>query len=535
MTDPDYDVIVTGFGPVGETCANLLGYYGIKSLIIDKDQGVFPLPRAITWDKECERAISVCKFSNELDLRIIRAADHIDSNEKLIFRVQLVEKEKYKYFHSMSFMYQPEFDRVHRENALKYESNTIKEGWELIDYSQENGLITCSVKDVNNNEIKNITTKYLIGSDGASSSVRKISKIELQDYNCDQTWMVVDGYNDKQFECFEEVDAIQFCNPRRPITIIQGAKNRFRFEIGFIPGDKEEEIQKEEVFTKYVNRWIGDSNVTYDRKAVYSFHSASAKQWRKDNMFLLGDAAHQMPPFMGQGLNSGCRDAENLLWKINGVLNGTFDESILDTYESERKPHAERIMRAAINMGGIINAKSYIIAFLRNIFLRLATTLSGTGNLFPAFAGIRLGEGIHNMPVIKNPSIETYYFNNIDIKFKDGRNQDTDQLLKKNFGLILNNFSNNKSISESNIELLRKLNFKIINLTESYEDSNYEHYIHCKDLYNDFNTYCKKFNCDAVFLRPDRYVFDRINTQDQNLDAVISKVLNQLKEKIRIN
>ena len=131
MTDPDYDVIVTGFGPVGETCANLLGYYGIKSLII-----------------------SVCEFSNELDLRIIRAADHIDSNEKLIFRVQLLEKEKYKYFHSMSFMYQPEFDRVHRENAHKYKTNTIKEGWELIDYSQENGLIACSVKDVNN-EIKN--------------------------------------------------------------------------------------------------------------------------------------------------------------------------------------------------------------------------------------------------------------------------------------------------------------------------------------------------------------------------------------------
>ena len=167
MTDPDYDVIVTGFGPVGETCANLLGYYGIKSLIIDKDQGVFPLPRAITWDKECERAISVCKFSDELDLRIIRAADHIDSNEKLIFRVQLLEKEKYKYFHSMSFMYQPEFDRVHRENALKYKTNIIKEGWELIDYRQENRLITCIVKDLNNNEIKNITTKYLIGSDGA--------------------------------------------------------------------------------------------------------------------------------------------------------------------------------------------------------------------------------------------------------------------------------------------------------------------------------------------------------------------------------
>ena len=242
-----------------------------------------------------------------------------------------------------------------------------------------------------------------------------------------------------------------------------------------------------------------------------------------------------MPPFMGQGLNSGCRDVENLLWKINGVIDGTFNESILDTYQSERKPHAEKIMHAAIRMGGIINAKNSIKAFLRNAFFRIATTFSGTGNLFPAHAGIKLGEGIHNMPVLKNSSIERYYFNNVDVKLRDGRLQNTDQLLQKNFGLILNNFDNKKIISKNNLEILRKLNFKIINLTNSHEDSNYSEYIHCNDINDDFGLYCKAYNCDGVFLRPDKYVFDLINTKYQTLDEIVSNALNQLKEKVIIN
>ena len=105
MSETDYDVIVAGYGPVGETCANLLGYYKIKSLIIDKETGVFPVPRAITWDRECERAMSACEFSENIDLRPIRAADHIDSNEKLIFRAELIDDVKYKYNHYLSFMH----------------------------------------------------------------------------------------------------------------------------------------------------------------------------------------------------------------------------------------------------------------------------------------------------------------------------------------------------------------------------------------------------------------------------------------------
>ena len=536
MSKTDYDVIVVGYGPVGETCANLLGYYGIKSLIIDKDQGVFPLPRAITWDAECERAISVCNFSEKVDVRPIRGADHIDANKNSFLKVALIEYAIYKYSHYVAFMYQPQYDRVHRENANKYKTNTIKEGWELIDYKQEKGYISCKIKDVNSNTIQNTTAKFLLGTDGATSTVRKISNIELQDYNSDETWMVVDGYTDEQFECFEEVDAIQFCNPERPITIIQGVKNRFRFEIAFMPDDKVEEIQKEEVFSNYINYWIKDRNVVFDRKAVYSFHAASAKKWRNGNVFLLGDAAHQMPPFMGQGMNSGCRDAENLLWKMNGVLKGIYKEGILDTYQSERKPHADKIMRAAITMGGIINAKSQLKAFLRNIFVKLQTLFKGKDDFFPANFGIPLGEGVHKTPFLKKASIERYYFNNTNVRLKDGRIKNTDQLLEKNFGIIIKNFDNKKIISDNNLEILQNLNFKIINFTKSYEDANYANYIPCEEISNDFNTFCEKYNCNGVILRPDKYVFDVINfDSSQDLNTIVSSILSSLQEKIAIN
>ena len=143
---------------------------------------------------------------------------------------------------------------------------------------------------------------------------------------------------------------------------------------------------------------------------MYSNHSADAVKWNHKNIYLLADAAHQMPPFMGQGMNSGCRDAENLLWKINGVLKGLYSSKILDTYQSERKPHVARITRGAIKMVGIINAKSRFKAFIRNALLRTQGYLRGNENIFPVLNGNRLGTGAHKMPKIKSVSMERYYF-----------------------------------------------------------------------------------------------------------------------------
>ncbi len=533
--ETDYDVIVVGYGPVGETCANLLGYYKINSLILEKDNETFPLPRAITWDAECKRAISYCNFETEVKTRRIRALDNLDANKNSIMKVSLDDFKIYDYQHEMLFMHQPQYDNALRENAEKYQTNTIKKGYELLDYKETDGVINCKIKNCLTEKEEDVSCKYLLGCDGANSKTRKLSNTPLISLDADETWMVVDGHTDKVFDCFKDVDAIQYCNPSRPVTIIQGVDNIFRFEIAFMPGDIVEEIQKEDVFSKYLKDWIGSRKVEFMRTAVYSFHAASAKRWKIGNVFLLGDAAHQMPPFMGQGMNSGCRDAENLLWKISGVLNGVYSEDILETYESERKPHVDKITRAAITMGNIINAKSHFKAFLRNTFLKLQNFFQSSKNMFPAFMGTRLGIGIHKAKKIKDATIERYYFNIVNTQIENGKNKTTDELLGKNFGLILNNFTNNLSLSNEKLNLLSKHQFKIINFTDKKDKSNYENYIPCKSLNKDIDIYCERYDCNGIILRPDKYVYDLINYEDSSsLEIILSKVLESLEEKISL-
>ncbi len=536
MIETEYDVIVAGYGPVGETCANLLGYYGIKALILDKEKDAYPLPRAITWDAECQRAMSHCNFLTEVKTRKIRGVDNKDANKKSILKITMDGFDTYNYQHSILFIHQPQFDEAHRTNAKKYQTNTIRTGNEILSVEQSNGVVNCTYKDIKTGEETNTNSRYLLACDGANSTVRKLNKIELKTLDADETWMVVDGYTKSGFDCFSDIDAIQYCNPLRPTTIIQGVDDCFRFEIAFMPGDTIDEIQKEAVFRKYIDQWIGDNEVEFTRTAVYSFHAADAVKWRHENIFLLGDAAHQMPPFMGQGMNSGCRDAENLLWKINGVLNGLYSPRILQTYESERKPHVARITRGAIKMGGVINAKSKLKAFIRNTLLRTQGFFKGKENIFPVLNGNRLGMGVHRMPKIKNVSIERYYFNEINVHIYSGKTLSTDNILGKNFGIILNNFSGNKNISKNNLDLLNRHNFKIINITSSYGHSNYEHYVDCQETHKDMQIYCNKFECNGVILRPDKYVFDLLNFNiSDSLDIIINNVLSNIRDKIDFN
>ena len=536
MSDTEYDVIVAGYGPVGETCANLLGYYGIKALILDKEKETFPLPRAITWDAECQRAMAHCNFLTEVQTRKIRGVDNKDAKKRSILKITMDGFDTYNYQHSILFIHQPQFDQVHRENAKKYQTNTIRTGNEILSVDQSDGVVNCSYKNIETGEEFKTNSKYLLACDGANSTIRKLNNIELKSLDADETWMVVDGYTKSKFECFTDIDAIQYCNPSRPTTIIQGVDDCFRFEIAFMPGDTVDEIQKEEVFRKYIDQWIGDNEVEFSRTAVYSFHAADAVKWQNENIFLLGDAAHQMPPFMGQGMNSGCRDAENILWKINGVLKGLYSPKILDTYQSERRPHVARITRGAIKMGGVINAKSKFKAFIRNALLRTQSYLRGKENIFPVLNGNRLGPGAHKMPKIKNVSIERYYFNEINVRLHDGRIMSTDYVLEKNFGIILNNFEGNKNISENNLELLKSHNFKIINITPNYNLSNYEGYIACEETHKDLQIYCEKFDCSGVILRPDKYVFDLFNfDKSDSLETIINNVLLNIREKIEFN
>ena len=187
-------------------------------------------------------------------------------------------------------------------------------------------------------------------------------------------------------------------------------------------------------------------------------------------------------------------------------------------------------------MGGIINAKSKLKAFIRNTLLRIQGFYKGKKNIFPVLNGNRLGIGIHKMPKIKNISIERYYFNEINVRLHDGRILSTDNILGKNFGIILNNFDGNNNISGNNLELLNRHNFKIINITSSFDHSNYEDYITCEETHTDMRIYCEKFKCNGVILRPDKYIFDLFKFDScDSLEIIINNVLSNIRDKIEFN
>ena len=329
--DTDYSVIVAGYGPVGACAANLLGYYKIKSLIIDKEKEIYTLPRAITWDDECRRIIVPCNFADKIEIRKIRGIDHINGKGESFLKIRMAEEDRYEYQVGPTFMYQPEFEKAFRDNAETYDTNQFKLGFEVLSYEENKECINVEIKNLDTNTVQHVTTKYLIGADGANSIIRKKMGVKYKSFKYDEPWMCVDGFSNEDLECFKDVDAFQICDPKRSLTIINSVNNKFRFEIMIMPDDDLNEIQKEEVFYPFIAKYLKNRKFTFTRKAIYTFHSTSVDRWSKNNVFLVGDAAHQMPPFMGQGMNSGMRDVENLLWKLSGVISVSYTHLTLPT------------------------------------------------------------------------------------------------------------------------------------------------------------------------------------------------------------
>ena len=526
----DYNVIVAGYGPVGAGAANLLGYYKIKSLIIDKEKEIYTLPRAITWDDECRRIIVPCNFADKIEVRKIRGINHINGKGESFLKIRMAEENKYEYQVGPTFMYQPEFEGAFRDNAETYDTNHFKLGFEVLSYEEKDECINVEIKNLDTNKVEHVTTKYLIGADGANSIIRKKMGVKYKSFKYDEPWMCVDGFADQELECFTDVDAFQICDPKRSLTIINSINNKFRFEIMIMPEDNLNEIQKEEVFFPFIAKYLKNRKFTFTRKAIYTFHSTSVNKWKKNNVFLVGDAAHQMPPFMGQGMNSGMRDVENLLWKLSGVISKKYNQGILNTYETERKYHAEKIIKASIAMGNIIMTPSPLKAFFRDIGIKIKSlTKKGKQSFYPGYSGIRLGEGLHNHPTERS-HIFRYYFPIIFLK--DQNNKTTDDLLQKNFGLILNNFNKDPSVSEDNCIILNKLDFRIINRSNNLLKSNYSKFVCIQSQGKDLDTYFSHFECNAVLIRPDKYVFDIINfNEEDSLDQIMSNIINKLEDK----
>ena len=415
---PKFDVCIVGYGPVGAALANLLGMSGLRVVVLEREPSVYHLPRAVALDGEGMRLVQTMGLADQLLplLSISRNIRHVSADGKLLLLISRGGIGPEGWNNAYRF-YQPEFETVLRNGVARFASVDVRLRSEAFALDEFGDHIRVRYENLATGELAQISAHYVVGCDGARSLVRRFMGAALHDLRSHERWIVLDmileqppgGVPEAADETGRVVDAIQYCDPARPTTFVPMPGKRHRWEFMLMPGDDPATITKPDRIYEMLKSWrIDPATSAIERAVVYTFHSALSTCWRRGRLLLCGDAAHQMPPFLGQGMGSGLRDAANLAWKLNAVVKGRAPDGLLDTYESERSEHVRAFIELAVELAGIIQTTDperarardqELIAnptMLRPITPRLERGLHGDA---PAPAGTRaaqprLGDGI---------------------------------------------------------------------------------------------------------------------------------------------
>jgi 2-polyprenyl-6-methoxyphenol hydroxylase-like FAD-dependent oxidoreductase len=244
-------------------------------------------------------------------------------------------------------------------------------------------------------EMVRVSANYVVGCDGANSTIRAQLDLPVTDLGFFYDWLIVDVILDEP-RVFDPIN-LQVCDPERPTPAVSGGPGRRRWEFMRRPDESLEWLNDEATAWELLAPWdVRPDNARLERHAVYTFQARYAEQWRSGRVFLAGDAAHQMPPFAGQGMCSGIRDAANLTWKLDLVLDGHADDALLDTYETERLPSAQRSIDFSMELGKVICVPDPAEAALRDEAMAAAVT--GEVSEIPDLPGIDDGVTMPDSP-----------------------------------------------------------------------------------------------------------------------------------------
>lgn len=383
----DVDVIVIGGGPVGTTALALLGRAGLTAIGLEKDTEMWPTARAVHFDGETMRTLQGLGVADKFVSVTIpmKDVDVVNEADEVLVHAPTDRLGDQAWNDHISF-HQPAIEGLVREIVDATPGVELRCGVTATRVESTTTGVEVTARDQDGTEAV-IRARWAIAADGARSEVRRALGIDTDKYGEDAQWLVVDG------QLVDapgyETDMIQFARYSRPALWLRLPGTRVRMEFMLVPGDDPEEIVTPAAVERISRGILPVDKFTPDRQAVYTFRGRVARAWRKGNVFLAGDAAHQAPPLFGQGLCAGIRDVENLVWKMDLVARGIADDSLLDTYESERKPHATFWVETAANQAVGIQTLDPHVAEGRDAFMRAHPEVSAVPTS-PA-----LGPGLH--------------------------------------------------------------------------------------------------------------------------------------------
>ncbi|MEM7423461.1 MAG: bifunctional 3-(3-hydroxy-phenyl)propionate/3-hydroxycinnamic acid hydroxylase [Pseudomonadota bacterium] len=355
----DWDVIIAGLGPTGAVLAHLLGMRGIRTLVVERDEELHSLPRAVHFDDEVMRVFQTIGVAGDVAqiARINPGMKFVDPGG-----AELLDWPRPQYpgphgWHPSYRFHQPDLDRILRTALGRRSSVTVRLGAAVTSARQDDDGVSVDLVAQPGNRSVTETARFLVGCDGARSAVRSDIGTGHEDLGFHEQWLVADLQLTGPRGDLGDV-TLQFCDPERPATYVRGPGRRRRWEIALPRGCALPTTPDDDFVWKHLERWVSPSDGQIERAAIYSFHALIAERWRDGRVLIAGDAAHQTPPFMGQGMCAGIRDAANLGWKLADCIEHAVEVDTLESYQTERHPHVRRFIKGAVQLGRLVNAST---------------------------------------------------------------------------------------------------------------------------------------------------------------------------------
>ena len=398
MTASHVPVVIVGAGPTGASAAIMLAQRGIECLLLDRWSDVYPLPRAVHFDDEVFRIFAQLGIADQVRAisRPLPGMQLVDAQHRVLAEFARDPSGQLHGFPQANMFHQPELERVLRDRLTALPQVHFRGNVEVI--AVEPGAhgqepVRVRYRDLGSGSETEVWSDAVLGCDGANSITRTAVGATMEDLGFSQKWLVVDVHCPERLDVYDGVQ--QVCDHDRAATFMRVTEGYYRWEFRLRAGETPDDLDERRVL-ELIGPWLGGvdpDTVTILRRAWYTFRGAVADRWQLGRVFLLGDAAHLTPPFIGQGLCAGIRDAANLTWKLALVLDGRADDRLVDTYEAERRPYARRVVHMAIAVGWLMTGGSRRTSRIRRAAMRFVTRLPGVEDkvMTAAWPAFRVG------------------------------------------------------------------------------------------------------------------------------------------------
>ena len=503
------DVAILGAGPIGLMLANLLGTNGVDVIVIERNNGLVGLPRAIAYDAETLRLFAQVGLFDAIATGLIQDPEIVYFNARGR-RLMDMNPPRSPFGHSpIGTFYQPHFEGVLLNGLERFASAQALFAHTVTALAQDRDGVDVRIETPHGPRA--LRAKFVVGCDGGASTTREAIGARLVGATYAERWLVIDALIDNH-----DIDKITFfCDPRRPAVRLPAVGSRVRFEFMQLPGENPDELASDSRIKEFIEPHIDFSRVKIERRVVYTFHARVADAWRKGRVLLAGDAAHLMPPFAGQGMNGGMKDAANIAWKLAAVLRGLASDAILDSYEPERAPVIRKMVDLSRRLGAVIMPTSRGIAAARDaIFacLNMSRTFRefvGRGGVVPPPAigrSLLTGSGRDGLigQMLPQPTVKM-----AEGSFPLDRFQVCHQWMALGIGL-----DPATMLSARDLAILDALDARFVCLNGRSESARTLE-LRCDDAV--FDAWAKRHAVRAVLVRPDRFIADRLDAGGHDL------------------